>query len=186
MKKRVILGVSGASGAALSLATARHLRGLDCEIDLVVTKAAIRTLSEECGDGAYAALKALSTRVHDISDIGASIASGSMPVAGMIVAPCSMRSLAAIANGLDETLLIRASSVQLKERRKLVLLAREAPLTLAHLRNMTAVTEMGGIVMPPVPAFYLKPKNLDAMVTQIAARAVNLLGFETTLGDVWS
>lgn len=186
MTSRVVLGVAGASGAALALATARCLRSLEAEVDLVVSKAAIRTLSEECEDGAYATLRKLATREHDIANIGAAIASGSVPVAGMIVAPCSMRSLAAIAHGLDDNLLTRAAGVQLKERRKLVLMTREAPLTLAHLRNMTAVTEMGGIILPPVPAFYLNPRNLDSVVAEIAARAVNLLGFSSPIGEAWS
>lgn len=185
MTSRVVLGVSGASGAALALATAQHLRELECEIDLVVSKAAERTLAEECSQGAFDRLTALATTVHDIANIGASIASGSGAVKGMIVAPCSMRSLAAIACGMDDNLLTRAAGVQLKERRKLVLMTREAPLTLAHLRNMTAVTEMGGIILPPVPAFYLKPANLEEVVVQIGARAVNLLGFEVSVGQAW-
>ena len=123
---RVVLGVSGASGAALALATARHLRGLGAEIDLVVSAAAKRTLLMECGKGAMEDVAGMATHTHKPTDIGARIASGSHPVAGMIVAPCSMRSLAAIANGLDDSLLTRAASVQLKERRPLILLTREA------------------------------------------------------------
>ena len=183
---RVVLGVSGASGAALSLAAARHLVALGVALDLVVTPAAERTLREECGEATLAELQAMADRVHAPGDIGARIASGSAPIAGMIVAPCSMRSLAAIANGLDDNLLTRAASVQLKERRPLILLAREAPLTLAHLRNMTAVTEMGAIVLPPVPAFYLKPGSLDEVVDQIAARAVDLLRLAPPLAQGWS
>lgn len=124
-------------------------------------------------------------RRHDIRDMGATIASGSHPVAGMIVAPCSMRSLAAIANGLDDNLLTRAAGVQLKERRPLVLLAHEAPLTLAHLRNMTAETEMGAVILPPVPAFYLRPNSVDDIVTQIAARAINLLRLGPPVAAAW-
>jgi len=172
---RVVLGVSGASGAALALACARHLRALGAALDLVVSAAAERTLAAEVGRGALAELRALATTVHPIGDVGAAIASGSCPVTGMIVAPCSMRSLAAIALGLDDNLLTRAASVQLKERRALVLLAREAPLTLAHLRAMTQATEMGAIIAPPVPAFYLRPASLAEVVDQIAARAVDLL-----------
>lgn len=183
---RVVLGVSGASGAALALAAAAHLRALGAAIDLVVSAAAERTLLTECGPDALADLKALGDRVHDLRNVGASIASGSYPVGGMIVAPCSMRSLAAIAHGLDDNLLTRAASVQLKERRPLVLLAREAPLTLAHLRNMTAATEMGAIVLPPVPAFYLKPVSLDQAVEQIAARAVDLLRIAPAVGRAWT
>ena len=185
MTKRIILGVAGASGAALASAAALHLKNAGAEIDLVVSKAARRTLHEECGETAYGDLKTLATRCHDISDVGAAIASGSVPVDGMIVAPCSMRSLAAIACGMDDNLLIRAAGVQLKERRRLVLLVREAPLTLAHLRNMTAVTEMGGIILPPVPAFYLKHETVEELVAQVAARAVNLLGLETAVGEEW-
>ena len=118
--------------------------------------------------------------------MGAAIASGSCPVAGMIVAPCSMRSLAAIAHGLDDNLLVRAASVQLKERRPLVLLPREAPLTLAHLRNMTAATEMGAILLPPVPAFYLQPETLAEVTAQIASRAVDLLRIGPPLAQAWA
>ena len=185
MSARVVLGVSGASGAALGLAVARCLAGLGAETDLVVSPAGRRTLAEEVGPDELAELAALATRVHPVDDIGAAIASGSVAVAGMIVAPCSMRSLAAIAQGLDDNLLTRAASVQLKERRRLVLIAREAPLTLAHLRNMTAVTEMGAIVLPPVPAFYLRPAGIDAIVDQIAARAVDLLGLGTPQAQSW-
>ncbi|WP_296762663.1 UbiX family flavin prenyltransferase [Sediminimonas sp.] len=176
MSARVVLGVSGASGAALALAAARHLAARGVGIDLVISRAARRTLATECGAHAEAALRGLATRSYPVSDIGAAIASGSVPVAGMIVAPCSMRTLAAVAHGLDDNLLTRAAGVSLKQRRPLVLLAREAPLTLAHLRNMTAVTEMGAIVMPPVPAWYMGADGMDAVTDQIAARAVDLLG----------
>lgn len=172
---RVVLGVSGASGAALAPAVALQLRGIGAEVDLVVSRAAGRTLAEEVGPEALAGLRAIVTREHDLADVGAAIASGSCPVDGMIVAPCSMRSLAAIALGLDDNLLTRTASVQLKERRPLVLLAREAPLTLAHLRNMTQATEMGAIIFPPVPAFYLLPASLAEVVEQVARRAVDLL-----------
>ncbi|WP_417819086.1 UbiX family flavin prenyltransferase [Tritonibacter scottomollicae] len=182
---RVVLGVAGASGAALALAAARHLRALGVVIDLVVSAAAERTLATECGPEALARLTSLCDRHHDLRNVGASIASGSYPIAGMLVAPCSMRSLAAIALGLDDNLLTRAAGVQLKERRTLVLLTRESPLTLAHLRNMTAVTEMGGIVMPPVPAFYLDPRITDDIVQQIAARAVDLLRLGQTVAETW-
>ena len=113
---------------------------------------------------------------HAVDDIGAAIASGSFPTAGMIVAPCSMRTLAAIATGLSDNLLTRAADVHLKERRKLVLMTRETPLHLIHLRNMCTVTEAGAIVMPPVPAFYNKPQSVDDIVDQLAARAIDQLG----------
>ena len=183
---RVVLGVSGASGAALSLATARHLLRLGVELDVVVSHAAERTLLAECGESAMADLTDLADHVHEPGNIGAIIASGSTPIAGMIVAPCSMRSLAAIAHGLDDNLLTRAASVQLKERHPLILLTREAPLTLAHLRNMVAVTEMGAIVLPPVPAFYLKPASLEDVVDHIAARAVDLLRIAPPVASAWT
>ena len=175
MSARVVLGVSGASGAALALDCARVLAAKGVEVELVLSAMAERTLALEVGPDAIGELTGLAARVHPVTDLGAAIASGSFPVHGMIVAPCSMRSLSAIAHGLDDTLLTRAASVQLKERRTLILLAREAPLTLAHLRNMTAVTEMGAIVMPPVPAFYLRPETVAQITAQIAARAVDLL-----------
>lgn len=183
---RVVLGVAGASGAALGLSIAQQLNALGADMDLVVSNAAKRTLAEECGPKAWETLQAMATRSHDINNIGASIASGSVPVAGMIVAPCSMRSLAAIANGLDDNLLTRAAGVQLKERRRLVLLTREAPLTLAHLRNMTAATELGAIIQPPVPAFYLLPTSVTDIVEQIAARAIDLLGITPPVAKQWS
>lgn len=183
---RVVLGVSGASGAALALACARLLAGIGAEVDLVLSPIAERTLATEVGPDALRDLGRIASRRHDINDVGAAIASGSCPVAGMIVAPCSMRSLAAIAQGLDDNLLIRAASVQLKERRPLILLTREAPLTLAHLRNMIAATEMGAVILPPVPAFYLRPASLDAVVTQIAARAVDLLRLAPPVAAAWA
>lgn len=185
MRGRVILGVSGASGAILALECARALHHIGAEIDLTLSPMAERTLELEIGPDAQAELAALCSRQHGIGDLGASIASGSCPVAGMIVAPCSMRSLAAIAHGLDDNLLTRAAGVQLKERRPLILLAREAPLTLAHLRNMTAVSEMGGTILPPVPAFYLRPQTTLDIAAQIAARAVDLLRLAPPQAIAW-
>lgn len=182
---RVVLGISGASGAVLGLWAARHLAALGAGIDLVISAAARRTLAEECGPQAQDELARLASRLHPVGDIGASIASGSVPVAGMIVAPCSMRSLAAMAQGLDDNLLIRAASVQLKERRPLILLAREAPLTLAHLHNMTQATRMGAVILPPVPAFYLGPASLDEVAQQIAGRAVDLLRLGPPQARAW-
>ena len=186
MTARVILGVSGASGAALALDCARALRRAGAAVELVLSTMAERTLELEISSGARDTLVALADRLHPVIDLGAAIASGSFPVHGMIVAPCSMRSLAAIAQGLDDTLLTRSASVQLKERRPLVLLAREAPLTLAHLRNMTAATEMGAIVMPPVPAFYLRPETTAEITAQIAARAVDLLRLAPAQALAWN
>jgi 4-hydroxy-3-polyprenylbenzoate decarboxylase len=186
MTPRIVLGVSGASGAALALDCARALRAAGAAVELVLSAMAERTLALEIGPGARDELVGLADRLHPVIDLGAAIASGSFPVQGMIVAPCSMRSLAAIAHGLDDNLLSRAASVQLKERRPLVLLAREAPLTLAHLRNMTAVTEMGAVVLPPVPAFYLRPETTAQITAQVAARAVDLLRIATPQARAWN
>ena len=175
MTAPVVLGVSGASGAALSLAVARALRDCGAPVHLVVSRGAVRTLAEEVGPDALGALRALADRVYPAGDLGAEIASGSFPTAGMIVAPCSMRTLGAIAHSLADTLLVRAADVTLKERRPLVLLARESPLHLGHLRAMVAATEMGAVIAPPVPAFYLHPASVDDIVVQTAARAVDLL-----------
>ncbi len=183
--QRVVLGISGASGAALGVSVARQLTDLEVETDLVISPAGKRTITLECDSGVLEQLHDHVARIHPAGDIGASIASGSVPVAGMIVAPCSMRSLAAIANGLDDNLLTRAAGVQLKERRRLILLTREAPLTLAHLRNMTAATELGAIILPPVPAYYLKPQSVQEITDQIAARAIDLLGLAPPLARSW-
>lgn len=181
----VILGVSGASGAVLAGACGRELARRGLPFDLIVSQGAEKTFALEAPEE-LTALSALARACFPISDFAAPPASGSHPSAGMIVAPCSMRSLAAIAHGLDDTLLTRCASVHLKERRPLILLAREAPLTLAHLRNMTAVTEMGGIILPPVPAFYLCPASVAALVGQIAARAVDLLKLGPPQAEAWS
>jgi 4-hydroxy-3-polyprenylbenzoate decarboxylase len=181
----VILGISGASGAAIGLRIAELLRQAAVSVELIVTRGAERTLAEEIGPGALARLGELATIRHPIDDLGATVASGSCPVAGMIVAPCSMRSLGAIANSLSDNLLIRAADVQLKERRRLVLIARESPLHLGHLRAMCAVTEMGAIVAPPVPAFYLRPESCNAIIDQIARRSVDLLGVLAPMARSW-
>lgn len=174
---RVILAVTGASGAAIGLRIAELLAGIESvETELVVSPAAQRTLRHELGEASFERLEGLATRIYQPGDIGASLASGSYRVAGMIIAPCSMRTLAGVASGLADNLVGRAADVQLKERRKLVLLARETPLHLGHLRNMTAVTEMGAIIMPPVPAFYRRPQSVADIVDHLAARAIDLLG----------
>jgi 4-hydroxy-3-polyprenylbenzoate decarboxylase len=175
MRPRVVVGISGASGAAIGCRIVEILEDLGAETHLVVSRAAGRTLLEEIGPEAQSHLRARAHHCHEIDDIGASIASGSFPTRGMIVAPCSMRTLSAIAHSLSDNLLTRAADVHLKERRPLVLIARETPLHLGHLRAMTAATEAGAIVMPPVPAFYLKPASVADVVEQIARRAVDLL-----------
>ncbi|WP_420962469.1 UbiX family flavin prenyltransferase [Brucella sp. IR073] len=182
---RVVLAISGASGAAIGVRIAHILLQLGVDIDLVISPAAERTIREEIGPHALAELSALPVRHHDASDIGATIASGSNPTHGMIVAPCSMRTLSAIAHSLSGNLLVRAADVHLKERRPLILIARETPLHLGHLRGMTTVTEMGAIIMPPVPAFYLKPASVDDIIEQIARRAVDLLRIAPAIATGW-
>lgn len=174
--QRVIVALTGASGAVLGVRIIERLAARrDIQTHLVVSPAAERTLRHEVGDGALDRIRGLAGEVHAHDDVGASIASGSFRVAGMIVAPCSMRTLAAIACGISDNLIARAADVQLKERRRLVLMARETPLHLGHLRNMLAVTEMGASVMPPVPAFYQLPQTLSDAVDHLAARAIDLL-----------
>jgi flavin prenyltransferase len=186
-KKRVVLGVSGASGAAIALRIGELLAKFPgIELHLVVSQAATRTFLHEVGPDALVRLIDLCDHHHAIKDIGASIASGSFRTAGMIVAPCSMRTLAGIATGLADNLLIRAADVHLKERRPLILLARETPLHLGHLRNMVAVSEMGGTIMPPVPAFYHRPQSVADIIEHIARRAIDLLHLsERPLADEW-
>lgn len=174
--QKVILALTGASGAAIGVRIAERLsRRTDVASELICSDAARRTLLHEVGDDALDRLATLVDHVHVADNIGATIASGSFRTAGMIIAPCSMRTLAAIAAGISDNLITRAADVQLKERRRLVLLARETPLHLGHLRNMTAVTEMGAIVMPPVPAFYHLPRTVAEIVDHLAARAIDLL-----------
>lgn len=175
-RQGIIVGISGASGAAIGMRIVELLAdNPHYAVHLVVSPAAERTLDEEVGSDALARLRALAFRDHSYQDIGAAIASGSFPVAGMIVAPCSIRTLSAIAWGQLDNLLTRAADVQLKERRRLVLLVRESPLHLGHLRSMLQATEIGAIIAPPMPAFYLKPQSLEDVIDQIAGRAINLL-----------
>jgi len=184
---RVVLAMTGASGAALGLRVAERLHALPAvELHLIVSGAAERTLAHEVGPEADERLRALADMVHPADDIGASIASGSFASSGMLVVPCSMHSLAAIATGMADNLIVRAADVHLKERRRLVLMARETPLHLGHLRNMVAVTEMGAVVMPPVPAFYHRPASVAEMVDHLAARAIDLLGLPgVSLAQEW-
>jgi len=183
--KRIVIGISGASGFQYGLRALELLRPLDYEVHLVVSAGARRTCALET-DIALDDVLRLAQVVHPVEDIGASIAGGSFPTVGMLVAPCSMRTLASIAHGLSDTLLTRAADVTLKERRRLVLLARETPLNLAHIENMRLVTLMGGVVMPPVPALYLRPTSVAELVTHSVARALSLLGVETGAARPWT
>lgn len=184
-RQRIIVGISGASGAIYGVRLLQALRTLpSIETHAVISDAGWLNITHELGlERTHA--PALADVVHSIDHIGASIASGSFRASGMVVAPCSMRTLAAIAHGLTDNLLTRAADVMLKERRRLILLARETPLHLVHLRNMTTVTEMGAIVCPPVPAFYQKPQTVEDIVQHSLARVLDLLGLEQTLAAPW-
>ncbi|MGA8786820.1 MAG: UbiX family flavin prenyltransferase, partial [Polaromonas sp.] len=154
------------------------------ESHLVVSDAGWRNLQHEL-DMDRASVEAMADHVHDNRNVGAAIASGSFKCSGMFIAPCSMRTLAAVAHGLGDNLLTRAADVMLKERRRLVLLVRESPLHLTHLRNMVSVTEMGGIVCPPLPAFYLRPQSVNDIVNHSVARALDLLDLPHSLAPRW-
>ncbi len=173
--KKLIIGISGASGTIYGVRLLKALKGLSVETHLVVSKAAEMTLSYELGLN-LRDLQAEANFFYSIGDVGAAIASGSFPIEGMIIAPCSIRSLSEVASGVTTTLLTRAADVMLKERRRLVLMVRETPLHLGHLRRMVEVTEMGAVVMPPVPAFYAGLKTLEDMVDQSLGRALDLFG----------
>ena len=185
MVQRLIIGISGASGFAYGYKALQLLRAVpQVETHLVVSKGAELTRAWETAlsrDEVYA----LADVVHPIGNLAASIASGSFRTAGMLVAPCSMRTLSAIAHATSDNLLTRAADVTLKERRRLVLMVRETPLNLAHLDNMRRVSEMGGIVFPPVPALYMQPESVDDIITQSVARALGLLGVELAQQQEW-
>jgi 4-hydroxy-3-polyprenylbenzoate decarboxylase len=183
--RRIIVAISGASGAVYGVRLLQVLREAPgVESHLVVSSAGWRNVQEE-HRLERTAIEALVHPVRDIQDVGAAIASGSFQCSGMVVAPCSMRTLAAIAHGLSDNLLTRAADVVLKERRRLVLMVRESPLSLIHLRNMVSVTEAGAIICPPMPAFYLRPQSVDDIVDFSVARALDLLEVPHTLAARW-
>ena len=176
--KRLIVGISGASGIVYGVRVLQALRALGIETHLIMTRAAQVTLAHEM-TMKVADVVALAAFTHRIDDIAACISSGSFKTIGMIIAPCSVRCLSELAAGVTSTLLTRAGDVVLKERRRLVLMVRETPLHLGHLRSMAAVTEMGAIVMPPVPAFYPWPKTVDDIIDHTVGRALDLFGLDT-------
>jgi len=183
--RRVVLGLTGASGVAFGIRALEMLVGVDgIESHLIVTSAARLTIGLET-DLSVAEVEGLADVVHPVRDIAAGPASGSFQTAGMLVAPCSIRALSAIANSHSSDLLVRAADVTLKEHRPLVLMVREAPLHLGHLRLMSQVVEMGGVIYPPVPALYTRPETLDDMVSHTAARALDLLGVEIDGMERW-
>jgi len=182
---RIVVGITGATGAAYARRLLERLRATGCESHLVLTPAGVLNAHHELGLD-RGALEALADHAYNPADVGAAIASGSFPSDAMIVVPCSMRSLAAIAHGLSDNLLTRAADVMLKERRRLVLVARETPLNLAHLRNMTLVTEMGGVIYPPLPAFYHRPQSIDDIVDDTVERLLGLLGVAGATPKPWT
>ncbi|KQQ88512.1 UbiX family flavin prenyltransferase [Massilia sp. Leaf139] len=183
--RRIVVGITGATGAIYGVRLLQRLAQVPgVESHLVVSDAASLTLHQEVGMQRRD-VEALAHVVHKNREIGASIASGSFQTDGMVIAPCSMKTLAAVAHGLADNLVARAADVILKERRRLVLMVRETPLNLAHLRNMTAVTEMGGIVFPPLPSFYHRPASIDEMVDHTLDRVLDLLNIENTAAPRW-
>jgi flavin prenyltransferase len=186
MSKRVVVAITGAAGSIYGLRLLEQLRATaDVETHLVVSRAGWLNIANEL-ENRRKDVEALADVVHSDRDIGASIASGSFKTDGMIIAPCSMKTLAAVATGLSDNLVSRAAEVTLKERRRLLLMVRETPLHLVHLRNMVTVTEMGGIIFPPVPAFYAGLEDLDAMVTQTVGRALDLFDIESAALRRWA
>jgi len=182
--RRLIVGITGASGAVYGVRLLERARALGVRTHLVVTPAGILNVHHELGMD-RTALEALADEAHAPGDVGACIASGSYSTDAMVVAPCTMKTLASVAHGFGDNLLTRAADVTLKERRRLVLMVRETPFNLAHLRNMTAVTEMGGIIFPPLPAFYHRPDSIDDMVNETVERVLALLGLEEAHPQVW-
>jgi 4-hydroxy-3-polyprenylbenzoate decarboxylase len=183
-RRRLIVGISGASGVIYGVRLLQLLRNAGVETHLVMSKAAEVTLAYET-DLKIGDVKALAYATHSIDDMAASISSGSFRTMGMIVAPCSMRSMSEIASGVTTTLLTRAADVTLKDRRRLILMIRETPLHTGHLRTMTALSEMGAIIAPPVPAFYAKPGSLDDMVDHTVGRALDLFDIDVGIVRRW-
>ena len=183
--RRLVVAITGATGAVYGVRLLQLLSGTPgIETHLVVSDAAVLTLHQETGLQRRD-VEALAHVVHKNRDIGAAIASGSFQSDGMVIAPCSMKTLASVALGLSDNLIARAADVMLKERRRLVLMVRETPFNLAHLRNMTLVTEMGGIVLPPLPSFYHKPASIEEMVDHTVARVLDLFSIEHQLAPRW-
>ena len=185
MTQRVVVGVTGASGAVYGVRLLRRLRAAEVETHHVANAWGPSEQREELGLDRKT-LEALADHAHSPADVGASIASGSFAVQAMVIAPCSMKTLAAVAHGLSDNLLTRAADVALKERRRLVMLVRETPFNLAHLRNMTAVTEMGGVIFPPLPAFYHRPASLDELIDDTIERVLALLDVAGARPRAWA
>ncbi len=184
--RRLIVAITGATGALYGVRTLDMLRRIGgVETHLLISPAGWLNIQHEL-QLTKEALHPRADVVHSVRDVGASIASGSFATDGMIIAPCSMRTLASVAHGLSDNLIARAADVTLKERRRLVMLVRETPLNLAHLRNMTAVTEMGGVIFPPLPAFYNQPQSIDEMVDHTVTRVLDLFALGPALSPAWN
>jgi len=182
---RVVVGITGATGAVYGVRLLERLRAAGAESHLVVSPAGVLNVHHELGLD-RGALEALAHTAYNPADVGAAIASGSFTTDAMVIAPCSMKTLASVAHGLSDNLLSRAADVTLKERRRLVMMVRETPFNLAHLRNMTAVTEMGAVVFPPLPAFYHRPQSIDEMVNDTVERVLALLGVSAAVPKSWN
>jgi flavin prenyltransferase len=183
--RRLIVAITGATGSIYGIRLLETLRRLGAvETHLLISNAGWLNIQHEL-DLDKTAVHALADVVHNVRDVGASIASGSFATDGMIVAPCSMKTLASIALGLSDNLITRAADVVLKERRRLVLMVRETPFNLAHLRNMTSVTEMGGVIFPPLPAFYHRPGSIDEMVDQTVERVIDMFALGSPIAAAW-
>lgn len=182
----MIIAITGATGVIYGIRLLQILRTMpELETHLLISEAGVLNLHQEL-DMKRKDVEALADTVYNVRDVGAAIASGSFQSDGMIVAPCSMKTLAAIAHGLSDNLITRAADVVLKERRRLVLMVRETPFNLAHLRNMTAVTEMGGIIFPPLPGFYQRPASIAEMVDHTTGRVLDLFDIQHTLTPRWN
>ena len=184
-KRRLVIGVTGATGSLYAVRMMQMLRksASDVETHLVISAAGVLNIKHELDISRHDIYK-MADHVHSIRDVGATLASGAFETAGMVIVPCSMRTLAAVDMGLSDNLITRAADVTLKERRRLVMVVRETPFNLAHLRNMTSVTEMGGIIFPPLPAFYHRPKSIEEMVDQTTARILEMVGVDVG-GKKW-
>jgi 4-hydroxy-3-polyprenylbenzoate decarboxylase len=181
---RIVLGISGASGSIYGLRLLEYLNGQNVEIHLILTRSGEKTLFLETGKSA-AEVRKMAAFSYSLEDIGSRLASGSFPTDGMVVAPCSIHTMSAIAAGISSNLLVRAADVTLKERRKLVLMVRESPLHLGHLRSMAALAEMGAIIAPPVPGFYNRPQTVMDLVDHSVERVLDLLGLPDPAARRW-
>ena len=184
--RRLVIAITGASGSMYGVRLLQMVREIGgIETHLMVSEAGVLNLHHEL-EMDRKAIGALADVVHNVRDVGASIASGSFQSDGMIVAPCSMKTLASIAHGMSDNLITRAADVVLKERRRLVLMVRETPFNLAHLRNMTAVTEMGGVIFPPLPGFYQKPASIAEMIDHTVGRVLDMFDIEHQIAPRWN